>query len=105
MAIEVVLQGPGLHWEISLYPRKIEEAVVQVETERVPEMETENFELITSVDNGGGVIILDHVYTKPAASESAEETKPSQEQLEKQNKQLLNELRNDKLKNRSMQTK
>ena len=102
----MVPQEDGLSWETSLHPTQIEEAVVEVEEEGSSEMESENCGLlISSVDNGGGVVLLDHAYSKPAASEPAEETKPSREQLQQQNKQLLNELRNVKLKNRSMRAK
>lgn len=102
----MVSQEDGLSWETSFHPTQIEEAVVEVETEGAAEMESENCGLlISSVDNGGGVVLLDHAYTKSAASEPAEETKQSREQLQQQNKQLLNELRNVKLKNRSIRAK
>ena len=86
-----------------MHTTQIEEAVVEVETEGAAEIESENCGLlISSVNNGGGVVLLDHSYSKPAASEPA---KPSREQLQQQNRQLLNELRNVKLKNRSMRAK
>jgi len=100
----VVPQEDCLRWETSLHPTHIEEAVVEVETEGAAEMENENCGLlISSVNNGGGVVLLDHSYSKPAAFEPP---KPiSREQLQQQNRQLLNEFRNVKLKNRSMRAK